>query len=99
MNIAKSCLSKIPCSMGNRTLWSIGHLRLPNVAAVEFIQISNIHCGSPLEAYQKHSGPKKWLDYNKKIFPPQGPEEERRPAVSIRISSVAPQVFLYKCYL
>lgn len=26
-------------------------------------------------------GPKKWLDYNKVVYPPQEPNEERRPAV------------------
>lgn len=30
-------------------------------------------------------GPHKWLDYNKVVYPPQKPGEERRPAVSTRI--------------
>lgn len=30
----------------------------------------------------KYKTPTKFLDYNKKIFPPQQPGEERRPAVS-----------------
>lgn len=28
-------------------------------------------------------GPRKWLEYNNKMYPPQGPEEEPRPAVSL----------------
>lgn len=33
-------------------------------------------------AYNPPQGPKKWPIYNKKIFPPQLPGEERRPAVT-----------------
>lgn len=32
-------------------------------------------------------GPKKWLEYNNVVYPPQRPDEERRPAVSTRVSA------------
>ena len=37
-----------------------------------------------LEAWKGGSseGPTHWLDYNKKVYPPQKPDEEPRPAVS-----------------
>jgi hypothetical protein len=45
--------------------------------------IAAIHTSSSLDAaLNKRGGPKKWLTYNEKIYPPQAPEEERRPAVS-----------------
>jgi hypothetical protein len=45
--------------------------------------IATIHTSSSLDAsFSKHGGPKKWPEYNEKIYPPQAPEEERRPAVS-----------------
>ena len=45
---------------------------------------SQIHTSPSLQAfYNPRDGPKKWLRHNKTIYPPQAPEEERRPAVSI----------------
>jgi hypothetical protein len=46
------------------------------------VSIASIHTSSPLDAFMSFSEPKKWLKYNEKIYPPQAPEEERRPAVS-----------------
>lgn len=38
---------------------------------------------SPLSlAWAKDSQPKKWLQYNNKVYPPQTSDEEPRPAVS-----------------
>lgn len=34
------------------------------------------------EEYTKAEKQPKWLSYNDKIFPPQGPDEEKRPAVN-----------------
>lgn len=40
-----------------------------------------IHTSSHLNAFMPPgSGPKRWPAYNKRIFPPQTPDEERRPA-------------------
>lgn len=44
--------------------------------------IASIHTSLPLDAFLNSTGPKKWLKYNEKIYPPQAPDEERRPAVS-----------------
>lgn len=42
-----------------------------------------IHTSSHLNAFMPPgSGPNRWPAYNKKNFPPQAPDEERRPAVS-----------------
>jgi hypothetical protein len=54
-----------------------------NLQAYLPASIATIHTSSSLDAsLNKHGGPKKWLEYNKKVYPPQAPEEERRPAVS-----------------
>lgn len=37
---------------------------------------------SSLFAKKAEDGPKRWLRYNDAIYPPQAPDEERRPAVS-----------------
>ncbi|KAG8222337.1 hypothetical protein J437_LFUL001323 [Ladona fulva] len=45
------------------------------------IQTTNgFHSSVPCMAWEKPKGPQKWLAYNKKIYPPQAPDEERRPA-------------------
>lgn len=41
---------------------------------------AQIHMSSTLN--EKTDGPKKWPAYNKKLFPPQTPDEPPRPAVS-----------------
>lgn len=41
---------------------------------------TQIHTSAAMN--EKQDGQKKWPSYNKKIFPPQTPDEERRPAVS-----------------
>jgi hypothetical protein len=46
------------------------------------VSIASIHTSSPLDAFMNYTEPKKWLKHNEKIYPPQAPEEERRPAVS-----------------
>lgn len=38
-------------------------------------------------------GPKKWLDYNNVVYPPQRPGEERRPAVSTSIVSARGNIY------
>ncbi|KAF2884099.1 hypothetical protein ILUMI_22067 [Ignelater luminosus] len=43
-------------------------------------QIENLHLTSALAAWQSNRQPRKWLKYNKVIYPPQLPDEERRPA-------------------
>ena len=37
--------------------------------------------------YDKPMGPKRWPNYNKKVFPPQVDGEERRPAVRLSLFS------------
>ncbi|KAK9876656.1 hypothetical protein WA026_014031 [Henosepilachna vigintioctopunctata] len=45
------------------------------------IPIEKLHATTALQAWTSHeSGPKKWLKYNEIVYPPQGAEEERRPA-------------------
>ena len=49
---------------------------------------SSFHsCTARLAPYEKPAGPVKWPSYNKKIFPPQKVEDERRPEVSFVIDS------------
>jgi hypothetical protein len=79
--------------MQNLTAW-IKHLlnsrivltNLPNSVNLQAYlpaSIATIHTSSSLDAsLSKNGGPKKWLEYNNKIYTPQTPEEERRPAVS-----------------
>jgi hypothetical protein len=59
---------------------------LPNSANLQAYlpaSVAAIHTSSSLDAsLSNHKGPKKWLKYNEKVYPPQAPEEERRPAVS-----------------
>lgn len=42
------------------------------------IQQNNFHTSST----NRYNEPKKWLQYNKKFYPIQKPDEERRPAVN-----------------
>lgn len=55
---------------------------LPQVCGTQ--ASAGIHTSSTLDRKhnEKSMGPKNWEAYNKKIFPPQTPDEERRPAVS-----------------
>lgn len=44
--------------------------------------IFSLHTSSNLSAWKgEKSGPKKWLLYNEKVYSPQAPDEESRPAV------------------
>ncbi|XP_030759939.1 39S ribosomal protein L22, mitochondrial [Sitophilus oryzae] len=49
-----------------------------------FIQaLASFHSTSHLNVWQAKNtrdGPGKWLEYNNKVYPPQGPDEEPRPA-------------------
>ncbi|KAL3266785.1 hypothetical protein HHI36_010943 [Cryptolaemus montrouzieri] len=46
------------------------------------LQIRQLHASSSLFAWHNYKdySSNKWLNYNKKVFPPQTPDEERRPA-------------------
>lgn len=79
-------------AMQNITAW-MRHLansriiltNLPNSLnhwAYSPVSVASIHTSLPLKAFLNSAEPKKWLKYNEKIYPPQAPEEERRPAVS-----------------
>lgn len=52
------------------------------------IVAAGLHTTSSVSArYNKHhTGPQKWLQYNKVVHPPQKPEEEPRKAVSFLIT-------------
>lgn len=51
-------------------------------AALNNIHKSLIHLSSTsFLIHEKRTGPRKWENYNKKIFPPQTENEEPRPAV------------------
>lgn len=56
---------------------------LPNAArAINFIPTCSLHLSSTCNInFSKYKSPKVFLEYNKTIFPPQKPGEERRPAV------------------
>jgi hypothetical protein len=57
-----------------------------NLQAYLSASIASIHTSSSLDAFLHfHGGPKKWPKWNEKIYPPQAPEEERRPAVSMAV--------------
>lgn len=46
--------------------------------------LTSIHTSSESFAWKGDSkGPQKWLKYNEKVYPPQTPDEEPRPAVRI----------------
>lgn len=54
-------------------------IKILNLPTCSF-HLSSVICKSKLP---KEQGPTHFLDYNKCIFPPQKPNEERRPAVSL----------------
>lgn len=60
-------------------------LNLTKTSPFFAVRISKIHCAGILNAWNRNDeiDPKKWLEYNKQIFPPQKPGEEPRPAVSL----------------
>lgn len=48
--------------------------------------LASLHSSSNLLAWVgRGDGPKKWLTYNDKVYPPQTPDEEPRPAVSLAL--------------
>lgn len=44
-------------------------------------ECNKLHTSSVLQTYETNKTPRHWLEYNKKIYPPQQPNEEPRPAV------------------
>lgn len=44
---------------------------------------TQIHTNAILN-FDRSDGPKRWPEHNKKVFPPQLPDEPPRPAVSFR---------------
>lgn len=48
--------------------------------SIHKIQIRCLHVTPTLAAKGKFHEPKHWLEYNKVVYPPQTPDEERRPA-------------------
>lgn len=62
----------------------IGNLRVLQ-PLISGARCENFHTTTPANAWMSDSnGPKNWLKYNEKIYPPQAPGEEPRPAVSLR---------------
>lgn len=57
---------------------------IPHVSpAISVFAAKSFHLTSSVNAWNARKGdPKKFLEYNKVIYPPQAPGEERRPAVS-----------------
>ncbi|XP_054268491.1 39S ribosomal protein L22, mitochondrial [Macrosteles quadrilineatus] len=57
-------------------------LHIENVAAASNLLIQKLDFHSSRTCFKDSifPEPKNWLTYNEKVFPPQGPEEERRPA-------------------
>jgi hypothetical protein len=56
---------------------------LPDITkTLNFIPICSFHISSIQNKKSGFDGPKHFLEYNDTIFPPQKPDEERRPAVS-----------------
>jgi len=54
-------------------------------SAINLMPICGFHISATCcksNSLSKYKTPSKFLDYNKTIFPPQQPDEERRPAVS-----------------
>lgn len=56
--------------------------KVDTVFSAAVIEVNKFHTCSQLLVYQTHRAPKGWLQYNKKIYPPQNPNENPRPAVS-----------------
>lgn len=46
------------------------------------VHVNSLHTGITALAWSKSELPKRFLLHNKKVYPPQSPEEEPRPAVS-----------------
>ncbi|XP_038213197.1 39S ribosomal protein L22, mitochondrial [Zerene cesonia] len=44
------------------------------------VPIHNLHTTAPTAAWTKPNNPQKFISYNRKIYPPQDPNEEPRPA-------------------
>ncbi|XP_076044977.1 mitochondrial ribosomal protein L22 [Oratosquilla oratoria] len=66
-------------SVNNKGLPALGTTILP----ASFLQLGHkqaLHTSSTQNAWEKPSGPRRWLLYNNDKFPPQAEGEERRPA-------------------
>lgn len=69
----------------NSLLKSVRLLSLGTEVALKCLpQVTSFHSTAVLDRnWNTHNrGPKKWLQHNKTIFPPQEPHEEPRKAVS-----------------
>ena len=63
---------------------SLRSVQLLHVPATKGLTIkSSLHTSVAAFAGPTTSGPRKWPNYNSKVFPPQQPGEEKRPAVQI----------------
>lgn len=61
-------------------------LVLQNSRLSILLPVKKIHTSISTQAWKpSDEEPKKFLEYNKKIYPPQSPDEEPRPAVSCLI--------------
>ena len=69
MGLASVCTSTIGC-------------RSLNVIPKNVLSAASIHTSSIWDKQKTRGQPTKFINYNKVIYPPQGPDEERRPAVS-----------------
>lgn len=58
---------------------------LTNYCSIYLVTKANFSTSSSNSFGIKDMEPKKWLQYNEKIYPPQEAGEERRPAVSLKI--------------
>lgn len=80
--------SKTLCSLSRRYIQFVQFVRMNHIFknlttfTLKVHASSSFHTTTPALAWTKSTLPKRFLEYNKKTFPPQGIGEEPRPAVN-----------------
>lgn len=72
-------------------------LRIKHCSPLLLIEAERLHTSSHNSAWHNENKPKKFLKYNEKVYPPQSPEEEPRPAVSLH-SIIGNSYYLHHFY-
>ena len=84
MQALQTCLRRLSLGARSQLLTVCEQCNGSRLAVVTpSIQKLTFHCSQVLDRNKfEFPEPNHWPTYNDKIFPPQGPNEERRPAVS-----------------
>lgn len=82
-NISKICVNQLNINKSSLPVFAVMNRTYADHSKASHLYTTFMNSGPDLRT--KHDDDRKshWLEYNDKVFSPQDPSEERRPAVSI----------------